>query len=125
MVTPAELLSAANSIGQQAGSEATIRSAISRYYYAAYHCSQQFHAKLAMPGQPGRAHGRHNQLISQLANPSPQLPRHLQLCSLAVSHALFSIRNLRIPADYHLNTTFSNKELHQAAQLAATIFALT
>jgi hypothetical protein len=125
MVTPADLLLTATSIGQLAGTEANIRSAISRYYYAAYHCSHQFHAKLAMPGQPGRAYGRHNQLISKLANPSPQLPRQLQVSSLAVGRALLSIRNLRIPADYHLNTSFSSKELSQAAQLAATIFALT
>lgn len=124
MVTPPDLLVAAREVGQTANSESMIRAAISRYYYAAYHCGHQFHAALPRAGLPGNARGRHNQLISQLTNPSPQLSQRQQADSLVVGTALLAIRNLRIPADYHLHTNMSCKELKKAVQLATTIFAL-
>jgi len=124
MVTPSDLLLAAREISQNSNSESTIRAAISRYYYAACHCGHQFHAALPNAGSQGNARGRHNQLISKLANPSPQLSKFRQADSLVVGTALLAIRNLRIPADYYLNTTMSGKELGKAAQLAAAIFAL-
>jgi hypothetical protein len=124
MLTPTDLLNSAKEIGKLPGSEAIHRAAISRFYYACYHSSNQFYMSLPVPSTVLSSSGRHNHFIKSLNNPSPHLPLSLQQQSISIGKALAALRDLRLLADYNLAAHIQPKHPSGAAKLAASIFSV-
>lgn len=112
-VTPGDLLDWAHATASHEG-ETAQRASTSRAYYAAYHASDRWHAKLPAPGCLTKADGgAHEKLIDRLRNPAPECSPEDKATSRRLAHMLVALRVKRVLADYHLEQPFD-------AALAAT-----
>jgi hypothetical protein len=112
-VTPDDLLDWAHATASHAD-ETARRASTSRAYYAAYHASDRWHAKLPAPGSLTKADGgAHEKLIDRLRNPAPECSAQDKGTSLRLAYMLAALRGNRVLADYHLEQPFD-------AALAAT-----
>ncbi len=101
-VAPHELLASAEAIRKNQLDEAGHRAVISRAYYAAHHMAYAFHISLPSPGSVGRAMGRHEQLIAQLATPTFSATNPRNITSRRVGAILRDILRTRVLADYSI-----------------------
>jgi uncharacterized protein (UPF0332 family) len=120
--TPQGLLGAAEFILTTAKDEGMFRSAVSRAYYASYHCCREYHAGLQGIGQIGAAKGRHEQLISQLLAPSQKLTANGKARSMAIGKYLRAICDSRVRADYDLTSNVDQSIANEALAVANAIF---
>lgn len=106
---------------KSASDEAAYRAVCSRAYYGAYHAAKAFHDALASPGSVGTARGRHEQLISQLSNPtlSSQNKKHAK--SIAIGKTLRSLVTTRVLADYTITALVDQPTAAIAAQSAEVL----
>lgn len=106
MVTPEDLLAAAEKfLLAQPLDEAHVRAAISRAYYAAYHAAYAFHGELPLPGRlSDRPGGEHENLIQRLERPDPRLHDEVTRISKLLAVRLRAMRDVRLRADYKLQT---------------------
>lgn len=123
-ISHGELLVAAVRMAAGAA-EVDSRTAISRAYYAAYHCCDEFHKKLKQKGEPPRKKmGMHAQLAHQLSNPRVQDPVQAD-ASRAAGFELQTMKAERVRADYKLKTRVTSADaqavIEQAAMLIKSI----
>ena len=84
--------------------EAELRSAVSRAYYAAYHACLAWHKNLPSPGSnSGPAGGVHQELCNRLKNPAPEVSPDLMKSSRRLSVMLSVLRSQRGLADYEVD----------------------
>ena len=96
-VTPRELLEAADALGQR-GSEADLRNAASRAYYAAYHQCRWLAQDLRLRPAPGSG-GVHRRVIDTLTGSQDRKLKSL-------GYMLEQCRKLRVAADYDIDEEF-------------------
>ena len=101
-VAPRELLASAAKIRSTHSDEAGLRAAISRAYYAAHHAAFAFHVALPSVGKIGSATGRHEQLISQLSNPTFSEKNPRNIVSRRLGAILRDTLRARVIADYSI-----------------------
>jgi uncharacterized protein (UPF0332 family) len=104
VTTPRELLAAAIALSGHGHLEADWRASISRAYYAAFHALTLWHATLPMPGSVGSARNEHEQLVQRLCHPDKACSKAQADLSRWCSGVLYSLRALRVIADYKLET---------------------
>ena len=105
--TPRELVDCAAELLKQALGEPQYRAVCSRAYYGAFHAANAFHNALPAPGSVGTARGRHQQLISQLANPTCSKQNDNYFVSQALSKNLRPLIDARVKADYLIHSEVS------------------
>ena len=105
-VTPNELLDAAKVLGR-GEAEVDRRNAASRAYYAAWHRCLPIGRSVGLSAQPGQ--GVHQQLIETLEE-----NRNMTLKSLG--YMLRQCRNLRVDADYEIETDFPPEDARTALE---------
>lgn len=105
--TPQELVDCAAELLKQALGEPQYRAVCSRAYYGAFHAANAFHNALPAPGSVGVARGRHQQLISQLANPTCSKQNDNYFVSQALSKKLRPLIDARVRADYQIHSDIS------------------
>ena len=112
-VTPNELLEAAKVIGR-GEAEVDWRNAASRAYYAAWHRCLPIGRSVGLSAQPGQ--GVHQQLIETLTG-----NRNATLKSLG--YMLKQCRDLRVEADYEIETDFPPAAARTALEQCEKILA--
>jgi uncharacterized protein (UPF0332 family) len=105
--TPRELVDCAAELLKRALDEPQYRAVCSRAYYGAFHAANAFHNALSAPGSVGTARGRHQQLISQLANPACSKQNDNYFISQALSKKLRPLIDARVKADYLIRSEVS------------------
>ena len=115
--TALELIECAASLLHDARGEPQFRAVCSRAYYGAFHAAQAFHRRLRAPGTVGRARGSHEQLITQLRNPTISQRDEQFVVSQEIGKRLQRLYYVRVTADYHLSD-------HVDGALAATSTSL-
>lgn len=129
-ITPNDILEFSQNIcsgtGTTSADSATIRAAISRAYYAAYHAWQPYGDQL--PEQPPNTHertGTHERFIQKFKNRIPVLPanpnRPAEIRLLSIGTRLQSLYRSRIKADYHLNQDLTLTKAQQVYQDAVEL----
>ncbi|GAB5098691.1 hypothetical protein YK56LOC_44080 [Caballeronia sp. HLA56] len=120
--TAQELVDCAEAMARSAASESEYRAVCSRAYYGAFHAANAFHNGLPVPGSVGRATGRHEQLIAQLANPGCGKGNKKYFVSQALSKGLRLLVDNRVKADYHIDVEV-NRGHAQASVAGALVIA--
>jgi hypothetical protein len=120
-VTVHDLHALAKHLSQQ-GDEASLRSAVSRGYYAAYHACGAWEKHLPAQGfDQGPQGGVHQQLCNRLRNPAPAASAVANK-SRILGGQLDVLRVKRIAADYHLaSSTISAADASSACALAEVL----
>lgn len=103
------------------GDEPSIRSSISRSYYAAYHCCMAWHSGLPMPGKYGAQGGMHQKFVDQLRHPATVCSPEQMKKSKLLGMRLDILRNRRKVADYDLSSTLTLSESANQRQIATQI----
>jgi hypothetical protein len=117
--TPYEILAVADALVINGG-EASLRSGVSRYFYAAYHRCGSWQASLpGMASQNGYAGGSHQQLLNMLRNPDGFCGAAQKQKSRFMATKLEALRNRRVTADYYLTAPMEAGEV-QAQKIQAT-----
>jgi len=119
--TPKELIDCATAMSQSATDEAAYRAVCSRAYYGAFHAAKAFHDALPSPGTVGSARGRHEQLISQLSNPTVSSKNKKHGKSVAIGKTLRSLVTTRVLADYTITAAVDKATATSAAQNAVVL----
>lgn len=124
MANPEELFKAAKCITEIAVSDPLCRAAISRIYYASFHFCYRYNLALPHIGSVGYANGRHNQLISQLMNPSKKTHKQKNSESAAVGKMLLLLLLCakRVEADYSLNKQVCIEDMTLCLTTADSLF---
>lgn len=93
------------------GKEAALRSACSRYYYAAFHCAMEYSIR-KINFQPNGTAEDHGALIAHLRWPHPQIAKYPD-----------TLRRHRNTCDYNVTVTIDviEKTTNHAKTLAANI----
>ena len=105
-------------------SEVHWRGAVSRAYYSAYHCCQQWHARLPLQGSAGGPQGGvHQQFINQLRNPAPEVKDPQRQVSKMLAMSLGALKIQRHRADYDLAEDVDAVAALNASARAAEILA--
>lgn len=108
----------------QIGSEASARSGVSRYFYAAFHRCGPWQAALpGMSSLSGYAGGTHQQLINMLRNPDGLCSAAQKQKSRLMAAKLEALRNRRVTAEYHLTATIESGEVQAQKLQAAALLA--
>jgi uncharacterized protein (UPF0332 family) len=111
-VTANDIRQSAINIKAIASEEAAYRACISRYYYAAFHASKDFHGTLARPGNTKANVGDHENLVHMLSNPAiPNTDAKFTVSKEISIYLKKSLFNRRL-ADYQLNQTVTEKNLN-------------
>ena len=110
-VTPDALFEAARAIGQ-GESEADLRNATSRVYYAAFHRCRLLVENL--PGPAAQHGGVHRRVIDTLTESKSRT-----LTSLG--YMLDQCRKLRVEADYDIESAFRDQDAHNALTVGEKI----
>ncbi|MGY6273486.1 hypothetical protein ACXIUT_27780 [Achromobacter denitrificans] len=124
-VTPNDMLQTGHKALGMADCEADYRNAVGRFYYAAHHHVKDFHNALPSPGRNTSKHGSHDELCSQLVNPtipkdSPDYTKSRQLGIMAKA-----LLTHRIKADYWVAThEVFRADAEEAQHLASRLIAL-
>lgn len=105
--------------------EAHLRSAVGRYYYAAYHACQSWHARLPAPGSDGGVGGVHQRFISQLRWPSSQCSTEDLRKSKLIAAKLDICRTRRKVCDYDLNASIELGEIQNTREIARDLLDKT
>lgn len=128
MEQPEEFLAVAEAlIGNAAtASQGSIRTAVDRAYYAAYHACLRFEKCLPLIGRLGvQAGGTHENLIQRLERPDPKLHGELQQISRALAASLRQLKADRVRATYRLDSPFPHADAVVAIADAKRICAQT
>lgn len=96
--------------------EASLRSAVSRSYYAAYHRALSWESQRVPGSNSGPSGGEHQKLINRLRNPDPGLDEEVRRHSKMTAAKLETLRVRRVTADYAIHCSFTPTEA--ATQLA-------
>lgn len=121
-VTPADIYAVGAKL-REGADEASLRSAVSRLYYAAFHELLDWHDGLPAPGAvPAYDAGSHQVLIHQLRRPANACNVGVRKRSVSVGTRLDELRIRRKLADYDLASTLTKAECDQ--QLLATDYIL-
>lgn len=105
-VTPNALLDAAKVLGR-GESEVDRRNAASRAYYAAWHQCLPIGRSVSLSAQPGQ--GMHQQLIATLTGNQDRTLKSL-------GYMLKQCRDLRVEADYEIETDFPPEDTRTALE---------
>ena len=105
-VTPNALLEAAKALGRGAA-EVDRRNAASRAYYAAWHQCLPIGRSVGLSAQPGQ--GMHQQLIGTLTG-------HRNPTLKSLGYMLKQCRDLRVEADYEIETDFPPEDARTALE---------
>jgi hypothetical protein len=109
MEQPEEFLAVAEAlIGHDSTtSQGSVRTAVDRAYYAAFHACIRFEKCLPLIGRLGnQSGGSHEDLIQRLERPDPKLHGDLQLVSRALGASLRQLKAERVRATYKLDVPF-------------------
>ena len=114
-ITINDLIAFAKSKSAPSNTEIETRCIISRAYYAAYHCANNFHLTLSTPGyHPKNPTGMHATLIYQLINPSIPRTDPDYSKSKSIGYILQGLHPIRKNADYELNLKITLNEAKSA-----------
>lgn len=92
--------------------EVSLRSSVSRAYYAAYHAARIFHEGLSSPGiVPPQEMGLHETLFYRLVNPSMQASDPSHLKSKQIGYKAKGLKPYRVKADYELAETVNADDM--------------
>ena len=105
-VTPNALFEAAKALGRGAA-EVDRRNAASRAYYAAWHQCLPIGRSVGLSAQPGQ--GMHQQLIGTLTG-------HRNPTLKSLGYMLKQCRDLRVEADYEIETDFPPEDARTALE---------
>ncbi len=122
MLTPDDLFDHANKAFQVNSSrEVFARSGISRAYYACYHyCLNAANNWCSpLPKEQKQDAGNHEQLIRRLKSQGRHQPAKAHLTTLA--DMLHRARDLRVDADYHLDSAVGQDEYYKALKFGREI----
>lgn len=123
-VTTKDLIDLAKNKVKSASSEVDIRCVISRAYYAAYHCANNFHNSLLVPGNTtSSVGGVHAKLIDQLTNPGIPNTDPDNFKSRSIGYILKGLRHLRKKADYDLHEQITLNDASTAIADAERLLA--
>jgi hypothetical protein len=123
-VKPRDLLESARQVREHQLTEAGHRTAISRAYYAGYHAARQFHDSLPTPGSVKEAKGVHEQLATQLVNPTVPTTHPSHIASKRIGYMLRDASRVRITSDYRLTDTLVDKDADDVLQKSDSILTL-
>ena len=116
-----DLLALAQKLAEQ-NDETSLRSSVSRAYYAAYHRSNDWHSSLQAPGSNiGHVGGVHQELINRLRNPAPEVKGEERRISKVKAAALEVLRDQRHKADYKLDGKCERADALQACANAKNL----
>ena len=109
-----DLLALAQKLSQQ-DDETSLRSSVSRAYYAAYHFSNDWHGSLKAPGSNFWPNGGvHQQRINRLRHLAPEVKGEERKLSRIRAVALEVLRDQRHKADYNLDLNCEKSDALQA-----------
>lgn len=124
-ISPSDLLSQAERLLATAQSEAELRNAVGRAYYAAYHAGLAFHDSLPSKGRnPPRKIGVHAELAFRLSSPTILRTDVRFARSQNIGRHLEWLHDKRVKADYRLSQTLTKPECDEAMRRAARTFEL-
>lgn len=115
-------------IGDEVRSGATevhLRSAVGRYYYAAYHACQAWHSQLPAAGSEGSTGGVHQRFISQLRWPSSLCSSEETKKSKLIAAKLDICRTRRKVCDYELQQNIEPGEVQNTRDIARDLLDQT
>lgn len=113
----------AEDLARNAQTEARRRSAISRAYYASYHRCVRWEKQLPHKSTCRKQGGVHAQLIDRLKAPNPSCGRALMDRSTALGHLLHEQRDLRVAADYELDSKIDGTTMDRQIEFVQQVFA--
>lgn len=124
-VSQSDLLSLAKEIAARAKTEVEFRAAISRAYYAAFHCARSFQSALPSIGrQPPKPTGVHDELAFRLSWPTiPDSDPRFQK-SRDIGRSLRWLHDKRIKADYELSMNMEAPDALEVINRAEKLIAL-
>lgn len=105
--------------------ECSMRTSISRNYYAAYHEAKRYHDSLPLPGMlPSKAGGIHAELANRLTFPAPEIKdESIRRQSQDMGRFLKVLHQLRIRADYEIDEDITIDVVQQAQSMARRIIS--
>lgn len=121
-VQPRDFLTFAESIA--ADGENGVRAALSRAYYGAFHCAQNFHESLSSQGNAPRQEGVHGTLYQCLSNPSIPAADPKHTISRKIGVLGLHMHGLRIRADYRLDECVTQADKDLVIREAHKVFEL-
>lgn len=122
-IVPRDFVAFAENLGT--GTEAHVRSAISRAYYGVFHSAKLYHDALPTPGNlTPRPGGIHEELVQRLTNPGvPNTdPRHMK--SRQIGAMTRQLRELRVKADYRIDCDMGLAEVANALAQAHKVLEI-
>lgn len=124
MPTTAQEIFAVGEALVEMGSEASSRSGVSRYFYAAYHRCVPWQAALpGMSSAHGYSGGTHQQLLNMLRNPDGLCSAAQKQKSRFMAAKLEALRTRRVTAEYDLSATIESGEVQAQKVQAAALLA--
>jgi len=118
-----DLFELATQLAAAEKSESDRRAAVSRAYYAVYHCAIRFHERLPSQGLPPSRGGTHVQLSHALSNPTVR-DKELRTMSRRIGYLCQDLHGKRVIADYRLHENVSSQDVEQAIAQARQVFKL-
>jgi len=121
--SPQDTYKVASVLRASDSSEAALRAVTNRAYYASYHAAKEFHSSLKSPGSVQNSSGSHEQLITQLDNPTLGKTDKEYWLSKGISKTLRIAYVHRISADYYPATEFNDKHADEALSVTGQVIA--
>lgn len=123
-VTPHDTLQTGHTVMSSATCESDYRNAIGRFYYSAHHHVKNFHLALPSPGLAKSKHGSHDELCSQLQNPTIAKTSPDYLKSRQLGIMCKALLTQRIRSDYWLDDAVLLEDATEAQALVVRLIAL-
>lgn len=109
-ITPDDIFGVGDAL-LTAKNESHNRSAVSRFYYAAYHAAALWlEARPGMPSADGLPGGVHQQLLNKLNNGAPEWTADQKRQGIKIAATLLTLKTRRGVADYQLGNNLKPGE---------------